>query len=286
MMERVHRKILRTIQGLPSCCPSSSLNALLGSNDALLGSNDIESRIAQRKLNFINSCSCLDDTSLLKRLLLARVADPSVKGLVPKLEELLDQYNLPGISSLLRQSHIKPESWKRSIKKQIHIKSYLRFLSDCMGYHIGECDIKLGRPLQHLSITLGKTSLTQANNFRTRLLVGCDGLEKDAVRFRYRNNTNTPSDPSYKLCSAPCEDVYHFISFCPSLNDERQRLIANAPPSVYPHLPDPSTRPEDFADVILESDWIDNRDVQAFCINFLQQLKNFHSDKIVTGLLN
>ena len=130
MMERVHRKILRTIQGLPSCCPSSSLNALLRSNDALLGSNDIESRIAQRKLNFINSCSCLDDTSLLKRLLLARVADPSVKGLVPKLEELLDQYNLPGISSLLRQSHIKPSPGRGLLRTRSRSNLTLGFCLD------------------------------------------------------------------------------------------------------------------------------------------------------------
>ena len=57
----IHMKILRTIQGVPSRCPSSTLNALLGFND-------IESRIAQHKLNFINSFSCLNDISLLKRL--------------------------------------------------------------------------------------------------------------------------------------------------------------------------------------------------------------------------
>ena len=43
---------------------------------------------------------------------------------------------------------------------------------------VGECDIKLGRPLQHLSTTFVKTSLTQANNFRIHLVVGRNGLQK------------------------------------------------------------------------------------------------------------
>ena len=45
MLERVHEKILRTIQGLPMHCHSSSLNSMLGSSG-------IESVIFQRKLNF------------------------------------------------------------------------------------------------------------------------------------------------------------------------------------------------------------------------------------------
>ena len=50
MLERVHQKILRTIQDLPTCCHSSSLTSMLGSN-------------------FINSIVSLDDSSLPKKLL-------------------------------------------------------------------------------------------------------------------------------------------------------------------------------------------------------------------------
>ena len=45
LLERVHRKILRTIQGFPTRCPVSALNGSVGSLD-------IDSRIIQRKLSF------------------------------------------------------------------------------------------------------------------------------------------------------------------------------------------------------------------------------------------
>ena len=43
MLEQAHQNILRTIQGLPTCCHSSSLNYMLGSNNN-------KSMIFQRKL--------------------------------------------------------------------------------------------------------------------------------------------------------------------------------------------------------------------------------------------
>lgn len=74
---------------------------------------------------------------------------------------------------------------------QTAIKSYLGFLNDYEEYYVGDCDITLGRPLQHWGITLGNTTLTRANNLRIRLLAGCEGLEKDAARF----TTGTPTSP-------------------------------------------------------------------------------------------
>ncbi len=46
MLERAHRKILRTIQGLPTRCPSVALNSLLGTLP-------ISMCLTSRKLNFI-----------------------------------------------------------------------------------------------------------------------------------------------------------------------------------------------------------------------------------------
>ena len=76
MLEQVHRKILCTIQGLPTRCPSSALNTLLGSDN-------VASRIRQRKLNFVNSVANLDDNTFTKKLLLARPEDPLAKGVIP-----------------------------------------------------------------------------------------------------------------------------------------------------------------------------------------------------------
>ena len=65
MLERVHRKILWTIQGLPVRCNSSSLQALMGTQS-------INAHIQRRKLSFINSISCMDVNSLPRGILAAR----------------------------------------------------------------------------------------------------------------------------------------------------------------------------------------------------------------------
>ena len=206
MVERVHRKILRTIQGLPTRCPSSALNTLLGSDD-------IASRIKQCKLNFLNSVANLDDSALAKKLLLARVGDPQAKGLIPNLKQLLDESNLPDLAPLLTQHQTNPHTWKRFTKMQTAIKSYLGFLNDYEEYYVGDCDITLGRPLQHWGITLGNTTLTRANNLRIRLLAGCEGLEKDAARFHYRNtHLSTSPLPILRASSALLHVKTHGIS--------------------------------------------------------------------------
>ena len=87
-----------------------------------------------------------------------------------------------------------------SSKKQLGVRAYLKFLEDCQESILSECDTKIGRPLPHWSVTIGDVQRTRATNFRIRLLVGCDGLEKDVARFRSRSNGTSPADPSCKLC--------------------------------------------------------------------------------------
>ena len=106
MLECAHRNILRTIQGLPTRCHSSSLNYMLGSNN-------IESMIFQHKLNFVNSIISLDNNSLPKKLLIKRTQDPLAKGVIPDLQTTLDHLNLLSINILL-DNPVKPTSWKRS----------------------------------------------------------------------------------------------------------------------------------------------------------------------------
>ena len=169
---------------------------------------------------------------------------------------------------------MKPAPWKRSIKKQLGIKAYLEFLKVCQDYFVSECEVKIGRPLPHWSITIGDIQWTRANNFRIHLLVGCDSLEKD-VRFRSRINGISSGDPSCKLCGDPTEDATHFISRCSALERERVRLISSAPTSIQVQLPDHVMQPREFADVILGTNWIPDRETQLFCVDFLAILKSF-----------
>ena len=61
-MERIHRKILRIIQGLPNRCPSMSLTTLAGIQS-------VEDSIKQRKLGFVASTVNLPADSLGRRIL-------------------------------------------------------------------------------------------------------------------------------------------------------------------------------------------------------------------------
>ena len=78
-------------------------------------------------------------------------------------------------------------------------------------------------------------------------------------------------------CAVPLltRDAHHFISVCPILEGERSSLINHAPPTVKAHLPDHITRPEEFAEIILGTNWVDDCATQHFCIEFLQKLRSF-----------
>ena len=222
IMERVHRKILRTAQGLPTRCPNAAIYSLIGSRS-------IASHIQQRQLSFISSIACLDDDALPKRLLQIRLSTPSVKGLIPTYRHLLDDLRLPSIDELLNQPPNR-KSWKKSTRKLLSYRSYLSLMEDCVDLHIGACSIPIGRPARHWSVTLGDVKATRRSNFRIRLLTGCDGLEQDASRFRYRTQSRLPGDPTCKLCGSGPENAEHFILYCQSLDTTRRLALESAPP--------------------------------------------------------
>ena len=116
--------------------------------------------------------------------------------------------------------------------------------------------------------------LTRLNNFRICLLVGCDGLEADAACFRSRTTKAQPGDPSCKLCNQGVpEDAAHFVSTCPVLDEERVKLYLEAPPTVRSQIPDPRVHPQDFLEVMTGTCWVDDINVQKFCIHSLSKLK-------------
>ena len=68
MFERAHRKILRTIQGLPVRCPKESISTLLGCST-------ISDLIIYKKLSFLISIAALPPTALPRQVLQCRL-DP------------------------------------------------------------------------------------------------------------------------------------------------------------------------------------------------------------------
>ena len=105
------------------------------------------------------------------------------------------------------------------------------------------------------------------------MLVGCDGLETDASRFRRRMNGTAPGNPTCKLCHTAPEDPAHFILHCPTLSTRRHELLLAAPSHVKPLLPDINLDPEDFVDVMLGCVWIKDHATQVYIVDFFDQLR-------------
>ena len=124
MLERFHRKILRTIQGLPTRCPSLALLYLLGVQP-------ISHLIAQRSLSFVVSTLNLPDDAVAKRVLLVRISDSATKsGLISRYQSLFHTYDLPALSSIIHKPPM-PAAWKVFLKKHFAIREHLDFLAAC-----------------------------------------------------------------------------------------------------------------------------------------------------------
>ena len=269
MLERIHRKILRTIQGLPIRCPSKALTSLLGSRD-------ISSLISQHQLTFINSIASMSPDDLPRQLLAARLATSPTSGVIPTWNHLLDDLHLPSLAELFDNPRPK-DMWKNSIKRLLNIEHYISLTDHCDDYLIGSCSHTYGKPAKHWSITIDRKATSKCN-FRIRMLVGCDGLELDASRFRTRR---TSSSPSCKLCHSAPEGPTHFILRCPSLALRRSELLSDCPDNIAPHIPDPSVDPDGFTDVMTGVEWIPDKATQIFIIDFIAQLRNCRNELLL-----
>ena len=121
-----------------------------------------------------------------------------------------------------------------NLKRSLALRAHVEFMEICGSLLLGSCDLKLLKPAPHWKVTLGDPALTRLNNFRIRLLVGCDGLEQDASRFRRRTTGAPRSDASCKLCGHTPEDAAHFVVGCHPLEDARSAALA---PSILKILP-------------------------------------------------
>ena len=187
MLERVHRKILRTIQGLPTRCPSVALTSLLSSRDT-------SSFISQQQLTFINSITSMSPTDLPRLILVQRLTSQSLSGIIPWWQQLLDNLHLPSLEQLISTPRGKA-SWKNSSKRLLNISHYIALTEECPDSPIGYCNLPLGKPSHHWSSTLHDRKATTRTNFHVRMLVGYDGLEADASKFRRRMDGTAPAIP-------------------------------------------------------------------------------------------
>ncbi len=171
MLERVHRKILRTIQGLPTRCPSTALNCLLGTVP-------INKATVSKKLNFVFSLLSLNPSSLARIVLLQRLGDYGQSSIIHSWALTLEEYPLPSIPALKIALPCSKLSWKNSIKLILSTNEYVLLLSQCGSIPISKCapkSITNGRGIfPHWMVTKGDRQILQRSNFRVRLLVNCD----------------------------------------------------------------------------------------------------------------
>ena len=263
IFERLHRKILQTSQGLPTRCPSLALLAMVGMQS-------VEDLIKQRKLSFIRSTANHPPYSLPRRVLEARAGSDCANSIVANFKVVISKLNLLDLSHILAAQPSVP-FWKRHTKNHLATKRLLQHIEDCADYHASACEFRPLKPAKHWSITVSDLALTQLNNFRIRLLVGCDGLEKDAARFRSRNTGRLVGDPSCWL-----RGHSPFYLNLPGTQVHRHSLLDDALPiisTMYNMASTSNSNPQSFADVILGTCWIDDPEVQSFCIQFLSSLK-------------
>lgn len=124
MLERIHCKILRTIHGLPTRCPSIVTS--------LLGSKDISSFISQQQLTFIKSITSMPCTALPRQILESRMTSPFLSGII-LWQKLLVDLHLPSIEQLLTNPNSK-QSWKNSMKWLLNMKQFISLTKECLEY--------------------------------------------------------------------------------------------------------------------------------------------------------
>ena len=265
MLERVHRKILRTIQGLPTRCPSSALNGLVGTLS-------IMSTIAQRKLSFIFTIASLDPTALVRIVVVERLKTPVPSSVICSWNSLLENYSLPLLPELLSNLPCSKQTWKKSCKSILAARQYNQLLSDCVSLPIVNCSsssLSSNKIILHWLTCKGDRQMLQRSNFRIRILVGCDGLETDAARFRYRRPGLEVGCSSCRLCSFAPETSFHFITECAALQCLRSKLLNEAPTTVTQFI----SSPHMLFDIIMGITWVDDMATQKFCVDYLFTIK-------------
>jgi len=137
--------------------------------------------------------------ALPRMIFSARVQSTANQGSIPVWSALLQSLDLPDLSWLMDSSWSR-QSWKKFVKCLLKTNFLLHHQLDCGHLPISQCSFELDKP--HWSVTRSLPLLTKRNNFRIRLLVGCDGLEHDACRFRTRRFPSLVPRPFPRTCSS------------------------------------------------------------------------------------
>ena len=163
------------------------------------------SYISQRQLAFINSIINMQHGDLPKQIL--EVGSHTLmrrESLLPGKTVLINSASPPS------NSYSKHGTTRNPWNTRSNASLTSNRISPCNTNILelpprGSCppNWKIGLPLDNHP--QGHLDATCKNNFRFRLLAGCDGLEADASHCRSRNNHSQPNNSIYKLCHSEPE---------------------------------------------------------------------------------
>ena len=156
MLERVHRKILRTIQGLPVRCHHLALQTLVGQPSIL-------TLIHQRLLSFAQSFSDLPHDPLPSEVLFARLSSSPQKGLLPHLHSVLSELCLPPLTSVLQGTWSR-FVWKKQVRSATLSAEFLQFLEVCDHLPLSNCLLSVGKPGTPPVVSLLSPDLTTSGS--------------------------------------------------------------------------------------------------------------------------
>ena len=88
----------------------------------------------------------MSESDLLRQVLLAKLKSPFRSGVIPQWENLLVQYKLPYIPSLIARGGFNKLSWKRHCKKHALVSEHLNLLVSCEHLPISNFPLQLGKP--------------------------------------------------------------------------------------------------------------------------------------------
>ena len=257
MLERVHRKTLRTIQGLPVRCPSVALSSLLGSRD-------ISSFISQQQLTFITSIVSMSTNDLPRLILEQRLTNPSLSGIIPLWQQLLDKLCLPSFEQLISTQRGKA-SWKNSSNINQYTPQIIQ-LATVTSPSVNPPTI--GPP----PCTIDKPPPEPTSELECWLAVMAWRLMPRG--FDEGSMAQSPATPPASCASLHLRTPPTSSCAAPppaALNYSQTRPIP--PPNVKSLLPDMNLDPDRFVDIMLGCVWIKDHTAQVFIVDFLDQLR-------------
>ena len=205
-------------------------------------------------------------------MVVERLNNPVPSSVVCSWNSLLEDYSLPLIPELLVNLPCSKQTWKKACKSILAARQHNQLLSDCVSLPIAQCSnssFASNKIIPQRLTCKGDRQMLQRSNFKVRILVGCDGLESDAARLRYRRPGLEVSCSSCRLCLIAPETSFHFIIECAALQCLRSKLLNEAPIPISHFI----SSPHMLFDIILGITWVDDLVTQKFCVDFLFNLK-------------